>query len=243
MLAQLHNTLWIIPVAVLSASFLGSVHCAVMCGPLVMNFAKTKKQMFLYQTGRAFTYVIAGASAGALGNSVFDNTQAPVFSIVGLAILSIALLYTSYHSLVKNQIHLPSTYFLNRILQPIWLKLSRSHAPKAYVAFLSGAFTVFLPCGHLYAFLAGAMATGSAMTGAIFMATFWLGTLPTLVFGPTVIRYLVGERIFNSKRVFGIVILFAGIISLANFTTKAISLKQVASHHNSDKHQSALSCH
>jgi sulfite exporter TauE/SafE len=37
-----------------------------------------------------------------------------------------------------------------------------------------------LPCGLLYAALAGAAATGSALAGAIVMAAFVLGTVPAL---------------------------------------------------------------
>jgi hypothetical protein len=38
-----------------------------------------------------------------------------------------------------------------------------------------------LPCGLLYAALAGAAATGSALAGAIAMAAFVAGTIPALV--------------------------------------------------------------
>ena len=45
----------------------------------------------------------------------------------------------------------------------------------------SSARTFLLPCGWLYAFVVTAAGTGRPLTGAIAMATFWLGTLPVMV--------------------------------------------------------------
>ena len=57
---------------------LGSLHCVVMCGPLVMalpfagrGFWYALIQKILYQSGRILTYSILGYTAGSIGR-VFD---------------------------------------------------------------------------------------------------------------------------------------------------------------------------
>jgi sulfite exporter TauE/SafE len=43
-----------------------------------------------------------------------------------------------------------------------------------------GLLNGLLPCGMVYLALAGAIATGNAMDGALFMAMFGLGTMPSM---------------------------------------------------------------
>jgi sulfite exporter TauE/SafE len=65
--------------------------------------------------------------------------------------------------------------------------------PPTVRAAATGLLTTLLPCGWLYAFVATAGGTGSALGGVIVMAAFWAGTVPMLlgvgfgvqrVFGP-----------------------------------------------------------
>ena len=60
--------------AILTASLLGSVHCAAMCGGFVCMYssgvgrdAATLRSHALYNVGRLVSYVLLGALAGALG--------------------------------------------------------------------------------------------------------------------------------------------------------------------------------
>jgi sulfite exporter TauE/SafE len=52
---------------------------------------------------------------------------------------------------------------------------------KHITAISTGALTFFLPCGFTLAMQAYAITTGSAMTGALTMMTFALGTAPGLL--------------------------------------------------------------
>lgn len=65
------------PVAALLLGLLGSVHCIGMCGPIALALPlrreKTKSLLsgiFIYNTGRAFTYAILGAISGLAGSAV-----------------------------------------------------------------------------------------------------------------------------------------------------------------------------
>ena len=48
-------------------------------------------------------------------------------------------------------------------------------------AFCTGLLTAFLPCGWLYMFASYAAGTGSPLWGGLFMAAFWLGSVPALM--------------------------------------------------------------
>jgi hypothetical protein len=56
----------------------------------------------------------------------------------------------------------------------------RDQSP-AVRALVTGLVTTLLPCGWLYTFVATAGGTGSALRGALIMATFWAGTLPMML--------------------------------------------------------------
>jgi sulfite exporter TauE/SafE len=65
-----------------------------------------------------------------------------------------------------------------------WLSalLARFRTQPAVVrALVLGLSTTLVPCGWLYAFVAFAAATGSALGGAWLMSAFWLGSLPVLL--------------------------------------------------------------
>ncbi len=71
--------MWILLSAIATASFLGSLHCVGMCGPLAIWAAGAEREnrsgsiwlsSTLYHLGRGLTYGIAGLIAGGLGQLV-----------------------------------------------------------------------------------------------------------------------------------------------------------------------------
>ena len=72
-------------------------------------------------------------------------------------------------------------------------KLTKSGSPQSL--FLFGIVNGFLPCGFVYVALAGAITTGSFISGAAFMALFGLGTTP-IMFATS----LVGKFVTNGVR-------------------------------------------
>ena len=81
-------------------------------------------------------------------------------------------------------------------------------------AFLLGLLSAFLPCGWLYSFVVVASSSGSAINGAIFMAVFWIGTVPAL-FGVGLLtgwfsKYFGGTQ----PQVIGILLIVAGLLSI-----------------------------
>jgi sulfite exporter TauE/SafE len=177
--------------SVLVASLLGSVHCAAMCGGFVAAYADgaeggPRRRLgahVAYNAARLVTYLALGALAGALGRAL-DLAGNAVGLADAAAIVAGALLLASglvalapRSSLVKLRggPQSSASSLLGRVL------VRFRSAPPVVRATLLGLSSALLPCGWLYAFAALAAGTGSALAGALLMATFWLGTVPMLL--------------------------------------------------------------
>jgi sulfite exporter TauE/SafE len=177
---------------VLTASLLGSLHCAGMCGGFVAFYAGDPGRRgeraraaghLAYSAGRLVAYASLGALAGALG-AALDATGSLVGVQRAAAVLAGALivLWGVAALLATRGFRVP------RLAAPPLLHglVSRGIArvaarPPATRALAIGLLTGCLPCGWLYAFVVTAAGTGSAPAGAALMAVFWLGTLPVMV--------------------------------------------------------------
>lgn len=186
--------------AILTASLLGSVHCAGMCGAFVCFYTgsepsaahtHTAKPALLaahamYNLGRLTTYLVLGAFAGAFGAGI---TQAGALAGVGngAAVLAGVLMiaWGAHRIATLNGVRMPSfgggpiVAWLQKVLGVLLLRV---HAqPVSMRAFLTGTVTTLLPCGWLYVFVVAAGGTGSAAHGMLLMFVFWLGNVPALL--------------------------------------------------------------
>jgi sulfite exporter TauE/SafE len=154
----------------------GSVHCAAMCGPLVLLVAKARRSArdsFAYHVGRIATYAAIGIIFGALGHSLaLAGWQRGLSILAGVTIL--AGLFLSSAAVLKT----PVVRLVTRLKSTFGhLLLRRSLASQ----FGLGAINGLLPCGLVYVAAAGAAATGNPLGGAGYMVVFGLGTLPMLL--------------------------------------------------------------
>lgn len=155
----------------------GSLHCAGMCGPLLLSISMCKKdkvklyrQMFIHHSGRISAYAILGIIAGSMGQALISGGLQQKLSILAGILLIFILLIPHF---VKGKNHF-STF-----LKKKWAQLiNKSGFTNSY---LIGLVNGLLPCGLVYAALASSAATGSFFTGALFMVIFGLGTLPLLL--------------------------------------------------------------
>ncbi len=174
--------------AVLGASVLGSVHCAGMCGAfLTLSIAGTDGTragvgQAAYHLGRLTTYMALGLVAGFLG-SVVDLGGA-AFGVRRAAMVVAGVLLAGFgfvHLLRAFGVRVPIARAPKRwarFVEGVYGRLMRM--PVLPRAFLIGWATTLLPCGWLYAYVVTAAGTGSAVSGALVMAVFWLGTVPAL---------------------------------------------------------------
>jgi sulfite exporter TauE/SafE len=191
--------------SVLAASFVGSLHCAGMCGGLVAFCAGSDGQGTLarrqaaYQGTRLAAYVTLGAVGGFLGAGLNDIGMRVGISrvaavVAGATMLVWATVLLLDTSVLASRVRLPAP--LRRAVGHFMTRLRER--PPVVRAALMGLASALLPCGWLYAFVLVAAGTGSAASGAVTMAAFWLGTVPALLgvsLGVRALAQRVGRRL------------------------------------------------
>lgn len=175
---------------ILTASLLGSTHCAGMCGPFVLLFAGQPSngqrgvgiRITFYHLGRLITYLFLGALAGGLGYSLNSSGWLPG-SQRGAAYLAAATMFLSALVLVLRQAGVPLQHLPvpQRWTKGIYAGFRWAKAwPEIVRALWVGLLTTWIPCGWLYAFVIVAAGSGHILAGMVIMMSFWLGTVPML---------------------------------------------------------------
>jgi len=157
----------------------GSVHCAVMCGPLVIAVSSAGARLpfgssrLVYHAGRVLTYCVIGVVFGAVGKT-FALAGLQRWVSIGAGVAILAGLVLSSRATLKT----PLASSVTR-LKTAFARLLQRRTVAAQFAL--GAINGFLPCGLVYIAAAGAATTLSPALGAWHMAAFGLGTLPMLL--------------------------------------------------------------
>lgn len=163
---------------------MGSFHCAGMCGPIAIALPLQGNTIggkilggSLYNLGRTLTYGIMGAVFGLLGQGVaLIGFQQKVSVLMG----SLMIISVFFPALFRNQYNLEKSWFslIGKLKNSIGKMISiRSFQSLFFVGMLNG----LLPCGLVYMAIAGAIGTGSAGMGTLYMILFGLGTIPMLL--------------------------------------------------------------
>lgn len=221
--------------AVFTASLLGSLHCAGMCGAFVAMAVVTPTidgrpvgslrgevwRHASYHMGRLVTYAAMGAMSGAVGAAIdlggaaagmrsFATILAGAF-IVALGVITL---------LRERGVELP------RLATPPGLRslVRRGHGaaqrmPAAWRAGAIGMVTTLLPCGWLYAFAITAAGTANPLLGAATMAVFWLGTLPVLLSLGMSIQRLSGPLRRRLPVLTSLLLISVGLVTLSGRLT------------------------
>jgi len=179
-------------IAAISLGFLGSFHCIGMCGPIAMSLPVHNKPPLIkyalilsYNFGRIITYSAMGVLAGSIGRSFILAGLQQALSI------SIGIILLAYVFLPFKNGWSGYSFFL-------WIKTSFAKVfsiGSSSSLFLVGILNGLLPCGLVYIGIAGAVATGDLLKGALFMAVFGAGTFPMMILIP-----LTGSLITASLR-------------------------------------------
>lgn len=180
----------LVPSAVLTASLLGSGHCALMCGGLVMSAARSAWQHFLYHSGRLAAYAGLGFISGTVGENVMTQLPQGVSAAAAWAV-ALSFVALGWMGWKKGGLHLPvpGADKINTWTVRLFRSLTDPAKPgRHYYAALIGALSIFLPCGWLYSFVLASVTMADPLKGAGLMAVFWAGTLPALVVSPWLMR-------------------------------------------------------
>lgn len=180
------------------AGLVGSPHCIGMCGGFALACGGRVSHTAAWHAGRILSYAFLGALAGLVGHLV----PGPLW----VATLLSGLLVVWFAAGLAGLVPEPTLKI------PGLARLASRAAAKGDLPsrFLFGIATGFLPCGLIYATLGIAVASGDALTGALAMVAFGLGTTPLLAVFGLGIRRVAGERVWT-RRVLAVLVLVAGL--------------------------------
>jgi sulfite exporter TauE/SafE len=158
----------------------GSLHCAGMCGPIVMvmqfQFLEGWKRaagIALYHIGRTSVYAALGAVLFSVKSVFTPQVQQYVSIGLGSFLLVLGVL-TFLPNVVR--VKLPWANFVTGSIGKFLAK------PGLKALFMSGVLNGLLPCGLVYMALSASMVTNTVIEAITFMYAFGAGTVPVLVF-------------------------------------------------------------
>jgi sulfite exporter TauE/SafE len=162
---------------------LGSFHCVGMCGPIAFvlpvdrsNTYKKAFQITLYHIGRLLAYSIIGLVFGIIGKGLYlFGFQQQLSIVIGVAMIIVVII--PYNTFNKYNFSKPIYKIISKVKSSLGAALKKK-SPDTFltIGFLNG----FLPCGLVYMAVFGAIASGNALEGSLYMAVFGLGTIPLM---------------------------------------------------------------
>lgn len=168
--------------------FVGGLSCmAVQGGLLAATIAQREEERLKEQTKKSgnilpiasfliaklVSYTILGGLLGYLGSFFQLSLQGQVILQVAVVVFMIgtALNILEVHPVFRFFVIQPPR-FLRRLVR------KQSKSADIFAPSLLGALTVFIPCGTTQSMMALAIASGNAISGALILFSFVLGTSP-----------------------------------------------------------------
>jgi sulfite exporter TauE/SafE len=183
-----------------------------MCGPIAFllpvdrnNNFKKLGQIFLYHFGRVLAYSILGLVFGLLGKSLnLFGFQQQLSIIIG--VLMLLVIFLPQKTFNKYNFSKPIYKIISKVKSALGKELKKK-TPDTFltIGFLNG----FLPCGLVYMAVFGAIASGNALQGSLYMALFGIGTIPLMTSAIYLGNFLNGQvrqRIRRAIPVFVVII-------------------------------------
>ena len=203
----------------LTMGLLGSLHCIGMCGGLVSAVAMSRPAiwwpgLFGYQLGRVTTYTLFGLIAGlfgaALGNIGGWTMLRALAVIAGVFMVVFGLNLAGW---LPDPLRRFTTYISQRIGLA---KLAHRLAGQASLSgwYVMGMANGLLSCGLVYAALGLSLASGDTASAVSMMLFFGLGTIPSMMFAPSLIRKLTPELRGWSLRIAGVIVIVLGVMTM-----------------------------
>jgi uncharacterized protein len=175
------NTIWL---ALITGLTTGGVSClAVQGGVLASAVTQDKKvvaspgkrmvSIGIFLLAKLLAHVVLGAFLGALGASLqfSPKIMGGVQIFVGLFMLATAGRLLDVHPIFRYTVIMPPRFIY---------RLFRKEGSRAdgFAPFVMGLLTVFMPCGVTQAMMVAALSSGNAVTGALTLGAFVVGTSP-----------------------------------------------------------------
>lgn len=223
---------------------LGSFHCVGMCGPIAFLLPldrenKTKRilQLLSYHSGRILTYSVLGLVFGALGKGLnLFGLQQQLSITIGVLMIITILIPT--HIFNRYNFSKPIYKIIGKVKSKMGAALKKKD-PSTF--FTIGYLNGLLPCGLVYMAIFGALATGGAWEGSLYMALFGLGTIPlmtTAIYLGNFLTKTVKQRVLKMIPAFvvivGLLFILRGLgLGIPYISpSEMVTVEQASSEHN-----------
>ena len=203
--------IYFLPLATLLLGIIGSVHCMGMCGPLVLAFARSKKENLLYQIGRLSGYFFLALGLSTLGVGFKKVVNTGLIMDISIYLLAIFIFLYGVNILLKGKLDFSKKGRWGHLFESFYLKV------KPFIEdsqFLLGALSIFLPCGLLYGVLAIILVSGNQFIAIASVFSFWLGTLPGLFAAPFALGRIGKFLKFQSTKLSSLTFMAIGLITI-----------------------------
>lgn len=172
----------------------GSLHCAGMCGPLVLALPLTRSermsiawQSFIYNSGRVVVYGILGLLLGVIGWGIQISGFQKILSIaIGVIMIITALkAWLPSFNISRYSIGQKFSAYSNQVIKKLFTINNN------FSALRIGMINGLLPCGLVYVALASSVTLASPLKSMSYMLLFGIGTMPMML------AIMIGGRMFK----------------------------------------------
>lgn len=191
----------------------GGISCLTVQGGLLASAINEKSEKYkstlYFVLSKLFAYTLLGALLGQLGNviSLSINVQGILQILIGLFMLATAGRILNLHPIFRYTIIQPPVFILRKIR-------GISKEKNILTPIILGALTILIPCGVTQAMLILSMGTGNAVSGALIMFMFTLGTTPVFFALGLTITSIFKNNILS--KIAALVIITIGLSSINN---------------------------
>ena len=155
----------------------GISSCAALVGGLLLSLSKKWEKslvpFILFNTSRLVAFAVFGGILGAIGSAISISIGVSSFIAILIAVFMLVI------GLQMLGVKGFENISLNRFIKISYLDKNQEFKGK-YVPIIVGAATFFVPCGFTMIAQTTVLTSGSAISGAINLFAFALGTLPVL---------------------------------------------------------------
>lgn len=193
----------------------GSIHCIGMCGGLVMTVGNDFKSNGSYQVGRLLAYLVM-ATVAMLTSSLIQKTGVSQYiPLAGGVLIGLLFVFWGLQSFRGRKFEIKLPTFFTNLYQKLFSRFTKNSNSKIIKSFSIGTISLMLPCGFLYAVVITLMTFQSPLIGFLGVIGFWLGTLPAMVFAPTLIHNIVKPVQNYAPKASGLLLVCLGLSTVS----------------------------
>lgn len=216
----------------------GSLHCVGMCGGLVTASCDQNKDVVRYQFGRLLGYLSLGLLAGSLSGLLNLKSIHPLISLLPSLTIGALFIFWGTQNFLGKRAELPTPKFMGKFYTHLWKKLVQRNENLSK-AFFTGLISIFLPCGLLYGVALGTLALQHSYEAVFSMFFFWLGTVPSMVIAPGIVRKILKPLKAALPKTYAVSLILIGVLTISFRLTNMHMAKASTSQSEAKAH----SCH